>query len=173
MIHILYYLLVEIGVFIMNDNPKICSYCGQTIYTTCDNKAIDTDVEKRIEWFLKWFSKRMPIPNLTWSEHLIDFATMYPKSWLEKAGERFFAAGTGKPITYLARILKNWEAVGSLEPWKTQWKTPPPNSDWAKAEEKDEVKKPRTDCPKCKGKGYIIDFDNMNKPAFRCDCWDE
>lgn len=123
--------------------------------------------------FVKYFAQKMPIPNRTYAEKLQAIAEDYSNNqeWLVHATDKYFLAGAGKPLSYLESILRNWRNMNTDKPWTKQWKTPIPGSEWANAQQQEKVKKPRDDCPKCKGEGYIIDLDDMSKPALACDCW--
>lgn len=135
------------------------------------SKKDDDDVVVKFD-IVKYFSKTMPIPNATWKERLIAIGEDdYPDEWLKEAVDRYFLSGTGKPLSYLERILANWKTLNSKEPWKTQWNTPPPNSDWNQAQQREKRKTASKDCKKCKGEGFIHDFDDMSKPTIECDCW--
>lgn len=123
--------------------------------------------------FVKYFAQKMPIPNRTYAERLQAIAEDYSNNqeWLINATDKYFLAGAGKPLSYLESILRNWRNMNTDKPWTKQWKTPIPGSEWANVQHQEKVKKPRDDCPKCKGDGYIIDLDDMSKPALACDCW--
>jgi len=161
---------------------KICIKCSQTFESDLlkfmkqwlySKDVTDKDVEERVKWFLQWFSQRMPIPNITYKEHLVDIAETYPKAYLEKAGERFFLKGYGISLKYLERILENYKAIGGAEPWNAQYK-PPTGSDWAKAQTKEKKKRPRADCSECSGSGFceVLREDGTKAMAY-CNCWTE